>query len=58
MVPITLKELAADSGVSPSLLCRIEKGKRVPSAHTLRKMAKPLGLGEGELLICAGYITS
>ena len=56
MVPLTLRELAAESGVSPSLLSRIERGKRFPSAHTLCKIAKPLGLGAGELFSCAGYL--
>ncbi|MBA7607814.1 hypothetical protein ES703_14983 [subsurface metagenome] len=57
MVPLTLKELAGESGVSTSYLCRIEKGERCPSARILRKMAKPLGLGEDELFVSAGYLS-
>lgn len=57
MVPLTLKELAGESGVSASYLCRIEKGERCPSARILRKMAKPLGLGEDELFVSAGYLS-
>jgi len=55
---LTLSELSAKSGVSPSHLSRIEKGKRFPSSHTLRKIAKPLGFSEGELFTHAGYLPS
>ncbi|MDP2718717.1 MAG: helix-turn-helix transcriptional regulator, partial [Dehalococcoidia bacterium] len=37
MIPMTLGELAATSGVSSSHLGRIERGERFPSAHMLRK---------------------
>jgi transcriptional regulator with XRE-family HTH domain len=57
MVPLTLQELARASGVSPSYLGRIERGERFPSAHVLRKIAQPLGFGEGELLTLAGYLS-
>lgn len=56
-IPVTLKELSARSGVSPSHLGRIEKGERFPSAITLKKIAKPLGLEESELFTIAGYMT-
>ena len=56
MVPLTLRELSANSGVSASHLGRIERGERFPSAHVLRKLAKPLGLGESELFAMAGYL--
>lgn len=58
VVPLTLREFAAASGVSASHLGRIERGERFPSAHILRKMAKPLGFDEGELFMLAGYLSS
>lgn len=57
MIPLTLSELAAASGISPSYLGRIERGKRFPSARILCRIAKPLGFGEGELLTLAGYLS-
>ncbi len=57
-IPLTLQELAAKSGVSPSHLGRIERGERFPSARILRKIAKPLGFDEGELFTLAGYLPS
>ena len=56
-VPLTLQELGAMSSVSPSHLGRIEKGDRFPSAHVLRKIAKPLGFSEDELFALAGYLS-
>ena len=55
-VALTLGELSASSGVSPSHLGRIERGERFPSAHVLRRIASPLGLTESELFILAGYL--
>jgi len=57
MVPLTLQELGAMAGVSPSHLGRIEKGDRFPSARVLRKIAKPLGFSEDELFALAGYLS-
>ena len=57
MVPLTLRELADQSGVSPSHLGRIERGERFPSARILRKIAKPLGFDENELFMLAGYLS-
>ena len=57
MVPLTLQELAAGSGVSPSHLGRVERGERFPSAQILRKIAKPLGFDEDELFTLAGYLS-
>jgi len=57
MVPLTLQELAATSGISPSHLGRIERGERFPSAHILRKIAEPLGFEENELFALAGYLS-
>ena len=56
-IPLTLQELATTSGVSSSHLGRIERGERFPSAHVLRKIAKPLGFEEGELFTLAGYLS-
>ena len=57
VIPLTLRELAAISGMSPSHLSRIERGERFPSALILRKIAKPLGFEEGELFSLAGYLS-
>jgi len=57
MVPLTLRELADQSGVSSSHLCRIERGERFPSGRILRKVAKPLGFNENELFMLAGYLS-
>ncbi len=58
MIPLTLREMAAQSGISSSHLGRIERGERFPSASILRKIAKPLGFEEGELFSLAGYLSS
>ncbi len=54
-IPLTLFELSTRSGVSQSHLGRVERGERFPSAHVLRKIAKPLGFDEDELL--AGFLS-
>lgn len=56
-LPMTLRELTAASGVSSSHLGRIERGERFPSAHILRKIAKPLGFEEDELFTLAGFLS-
>jgi len=56
MVPMTLQQLAAASGVSASHLGRIERGERFPSARILRKIAQPLGITESELFTLADYL--
>ncbi|MFC2073063.1 helix-turn-helix domain-containing protein [Chloroflexota bacterium] len=56
-LPLTLRQLAARSGVSASHLGRIERGERLPSAYTLRKLAKPLGFEENELFMLAGFLS-
>jgi transcriptional regulator with XRE-family HTH domain len=56
-VPLTLRELADLSGTSSSHLGRIERGERFPSAHVLRRVAKPLGFDEDELFTLAGYLS-
>jgi transcriptional regulator with XRE-family HTH domain len=55
--PLTLQELAQESGVSSSHLGRIERGERFPSARILRKIAKPLGFDEDELFTLAGFLS-
>ncbi len=55
-VPLTLQELSDKSSVSVAHLNRIERGQRFPSAHVLRKIAKPLGFGEDELFMLAGRL--
>ena len=57
MIPLTLQELAAKSGVSASYLGRIERGERFPSAHILQKITKPLGFEETELFTLADYLS-
>ncbi len=56
-IPLTLQELTAKSRVSSSHLGRIERGERFPSAHVLRKIARPLGFEEDELFTLAGYLS-
>ncbi|MBA7668527.1 hypothetical protein ES703_76639 [subsurface metagenome] len=57
MTPLTLKELAAASGVSASHIGRMERGERLPSARILQKIAKPLGFEVEQLLTLAGYLS-
>ena len=57
-VRLTIRELAAISGVSASHLARIERGQRFPSAHILRKIAGPLSINEGELFALAGFLSA
>jgi transcriptional regulator with XRE-family HTH domain len=45
------------SGVSASHLGRMERGDRFPSAHVLRRIAKPLGFDEDELFTLAGFLS-
>ncbi len=54
---LTLRELAAASSVSASHLSRIERGGRLPSAHTLRRIARPLSFEEGELFTLANFLS-
>ncbi len=54
---LTLSRLGVIAGVSASHLGRIERGERYPSARVLRRIAKPLGIGEGELFTFAGFLS-
>ena len=58
MIPLTLQELAAKSGVTASHLGRIERGERFPSGRILHRIAEPLGFDEAQLLTLAGYLPS
>jgi len=58
LLSLTLRELAAESGVSTSHLARIERGERLPSGDVLKKIAEPLGFEVDELFILAGYLGS
>lgn len=55
---LTLAALSDRSGVCVSHISRVEKGERFPSALVLRRLAKPLGLSEGQLLATGGYLTN
>lgn len=55
---LTLMELSTASNISTSHLARIERGDRFPSARTLRRIAKPLGLEENRLFTLAGFLSS
>ena len=57
MIPMTLYELGRAAGVSPSHLGRIERGERYPSARILKRLARPLGVDEPELMAMAGYLS-
>jgi transcriptional regulator with XRE-family HTH domain len=57
LMPLTLQELGKMAGVSTSHLGRIERGERLPSAHVLRKIAKPLGFSVNELFMIAGFLS-
>lgn len=54
---LSLSELSAMSGVHTSYLGRIERGERHPSGRILRKLAKPLGVGEVQLFKEAGFLS-
>ncbi len=57
MMSLTLYEVSRAANVSPSHLGRIERGERYPSARVLRRLAKPLGFDEIELLSLAEMVS-
>lgn len=57
MIPMTLQELSRAAGVSSSHLGRIERGERFPSAHILRRLAKPLSFEESEVFMLANFLS-
>ena len=54
---LTLTMVSEMTGVSTAHLGRIEKRERFPSAHILRKIAKPLGFDENYLFTVAGFLS-
>lgn len=54
---LTLRRLDEMSGVGKSHIGHIEKGERFPSAHVLRRLAKPLDFTEIELFKIAGFLS-
>ena len=57
IMSLTLRELATASEVSASHLSRIERGGRLPSVHTLRRIARPLSFKEEELFTLANFMS-
>lgn len=57
LLDITQSKLASSAGISPTLIGRVERGKRFPSARTLHKLADALHFDESELLIEAKYLS-
>ena len=56
---VTLRLLSERVGVSPTFLCRVENGAKIPEPDCLRAIADALGLQEGEkseLLWSFGYM--
>lgn len=53
---MTTRDLAEKSGVNPSAISEIERGKRVPHPSTIRKLAEALGVEPQELLKGAGEV--
>lgn len=41
---LTQVDLAAEAEISVSTLCRIERGQRTPQPHTMRRIARALGV--------------
>ena len=54
---LTLTQLGSLAGIHPSHVGRLEQGKRSLSGPILRKLVKPLGFGETELLKIAGFMS-
>jgi transcriptional regulator with XRE-family HTH domain len=55
---LTLREVADRAGFYQSILCRIEREQRNPSARILLKIVTPLGLNVDELFMLAGYLSN
>lgn len=54
---LTRAQLGKKAGLSPSVICRVERGERFPTARTLHKLAKVLDISEVELFIRADYLS-
>ena len=57
LLDLTQAELAKKAGVSTTSISRLERGERYPSARTLPKLAKALGMNKIELFIHANYLS-
>ena len=56
---LTLRTLADMVGISPTMLCRIEKGERIPEPECVSEICDALGLKKNEraeLFISFGYM--
>lgn len=53
---LTLCQLSVESSVSASHLGSIERGEHLPSARILRRIAKPLGFNQSEILRFVNYL--
>jgi len=58
MIPLTLMELSAKSGVSISHLRRIESGNSPLTARVMHEVAKPLGFDDNELFTLVGFLSA
>ena len=54
---LTRAQLGQKAGLSASVICRVERGERFPTARTLHKLAKVLDISEVELFIRADYLS-
>lgn len=54
---LTLEQLGSLAGIHASHIGRLEQGKRGLTGPILRKLVKPLGFGEVELLKIAGFMS-
>lgn len=52
---LSQQQVAEATGISTSLMSRIEQGKRNPSGRTLQRLSKSLHLVDSDLLSLAGY---
>lgn len=55
-IGLSQEKLGELCGLSHSAICKIENGRRTPSAATLCALAPHLGLPKIELLIAGGYL--
>lgn len=57
LLDMTQRKMASLAGISSTLIGRVERGERFPSARTLHKLADALHFDESELLIEAKYLS-
>jgi transcriptional regulator with XRE-family HTH domain len=53
---LTLKDLAAQSGLSISYLSDIERGRTTPSINTIESLAKAFNLSVADLLMSVDFV--